>query len=41
VAFTVRAAPGERPSVGTPVTVHLQPDRLHLFDAETGVSLLA
>jgi multiple sugar transport system ATP-binding protein len=41
VSFTVRGAPGERPPVGSLVSVRLAPDRLHLFDAATGVSLTA
>jgi multiple sugar transport system ATP-binding protein len=39
VAFTVRAAPGVRPAPGSPVSVRMAPERLHLFDAATGVSL--
>ncbi|MEP6731256.1 MAG: sn-glycerol-3-phosphate ABC transporter ATP-binding protein UgpC [bacterium] len=39
VAITVRGAPGDRPAVGTPMRVHVDPARVHLFDAETGVSL--
>ena len=41
VAFTVRGAPGVRPAVGSNVSVRMAPDRLHLFDAVTGVSLTA
>ena len=41
VSFTVRGAPGVRPAVGTLVSVHMAPDRLHLFDEATGVSLTA
>ncbi len=41
VSFTVRGAPGVRPLVGAKVAVRLAPDRLHLFDAGTGVSLSA
>ena len=40
VAFTVRGAPGARPPAGSVVAVRAAPDRLHLFDAVTGVSLL-
>ncbi len=39
IAFTVRGAPGVRPVAGSTLAVHLDPDRLHLFDADTGVSL--
>ena len=39
VAFTVRGAPGVRPLVGSQVSVRMAPERLHLFDASTGVSL--
>jgi multiple sugar transport system ATP-binding protein len=39
VAFTVRGAPGVRPAPGSLVSVRMAPDRLHLFDAVTGVSL--
>jgi multiple sugar transport system ATP-binding protein len=39
VAFTVRGAPGARPLPGSLVAVRMAPDRLHLFDAATGVSL--
>jgi multiple sugar transport system ATP-binding protein len=39
VAFTVRGAPGVRPPAGSLVAVRMAPDRLHLFDAATGVSL--
>ena len=41
VSFTVRGAPGIRPEVGSLVAVRLSPDRLHLFDATSGVSLSA
>jgi multiple sugar transport system ATP-binding protein len=41
VAFTVRGAPGVRPAVGSLVAVRMAPERLHLFDAATGVSLTA
>ena len=41
VSFTVRGAPGVRPLVGSRVAVRLAPERLHLFDAATGVSLSA
>ena len=39
VPLTVRGAPGVRPAVGAGVTVRAVPDRLHLFDADTGASL--
>jgi multiple sugar transport system ATP-binding protein len=39
VAFTVRGAPGVRPAPGSLVSVRMAPERLHLFDAATGVSL--
>jgi multiple sugar transport system ATP-binding protein len=39
VSFTVRGAPGVRPEVGSLVSVRMAPDRLHLFDAASGVSL--
>jgi ABC-type sugar transport system ATPase subunit len=39
--ITVRGAPGVRPPVGSPMYVSVKPDRLHLFDAESGVSLSA
>ncbi|HET9013229.1 MAG TPA: sn-glycerol-3-phosphate ABC transporter ATP-binding protein UgpC [Gemmatimonadaceae bacterium] len=39
VSFTVRGAPGVRPDVGSLVSVRMAPDRLHLFDAASGVSL--
>jgi multiple sugar transport system ATP-binding protein len=41
IGFTVRGAPGVRPTVGTLVAVRAAPERLHLFDAVTGVSLIA
>jgi len=41
VRFTVRGAPGVRPAVGALVSVRMAPERLHLFDAATGVSLTA
>ncbi|HET7187335.1 MAG TPA: sn-glycerol-3-phosphate ABC transporter ATP-binding protein UgpC [Gemmatimonadaceae bacterium] len=41
VSFTVRGAPGVRPEVGSLVAVRLSPDRLHLFDTTSGVSLTA
>jgi multiple sugar transport system ATP-binding protein len=41
IAFTVRGAPGVRPGVGSLVAVRAAPERLHLFDAETGASLNA
>ena len=41
VVFTVRGAPGARPPVGSMVAVRMAPERLHLFDAATGVSLRA
>jgi hypothetical protein len=37
----VRGAPGTRPSTGSLVAVRMAPDRLHLFDAATGISLTA
>jgi multiple sugar transport system ATP-binding protein len=39
VVFTVRGAPGARPPAGALMAVRMAPDRLHLFDAATGVSL--
>jgi multiple sugar transport system ATP-binding protein len=39
VVFTVRGAPGARPPSGSLVAVRMAPERLHLFDAATGVSL--
>ena len=41
VTFTVRGAPGVRPALGSTLAVHLAPERMHLFDAESGVSLTA
>ena len=41
VSLTVRGAPGVRPPVGSLASVHMAPERLHLFDAATGVSLTA
>jgi multiple sugar transport system ATP-binding protein len=41
VSLTARGAPGDRPPVGSLVAVHMAPERLHLFDAATGVSLTA
>ena len=41
VAFTVRGAPGVRPQVGARVAVRMAPERLHLFDTVSGVSLTA
>jgi multiple sugar transport system ATP-binding protein len=41
VSFTVRGAPGVRPAPGSLVSVRMLPERLHLFDATTGVSLTA
>ena len=41
MSFTVRGAPGVRPAVGSHVWARMAPDRLHLFDAGTGVSLTA
>jgi multiple sugar transport system ATP-binding protein len=37
--ITVRGAPGARPPIGAVMYVSALPDRLHLFDAATGVSL--
>jgi multiple sugar transport system ATP-binding protein len=37
--ITVRGAPGARPPVGSLMHVSVMPDRLHLFDADTGVTL--
>ena len=39
VSLTVRGAPGARPDVGARVSVRAAADRLHLFDAASGVSL--
>jgi multiple sugar transport system ATP-binding protein len=39
--ITVRGAPGARPPIGSRMHVSVDPDRLHLFDAESGVSLSA
>jgi multiple sugar transport system ATP-binding protein len=39
VVFTVRGAPGARPPAGSPMAVRMAPERVHLFDAATGVSL--
>ena len=39
VPLTVRGAPGVRPAVGSLVRVHVDPAHVHLFDADTGVSL--
>jgi ABC-type sugar transport system ATPase subunit len=36
---TVRAAPGERPPLGTTLPVRFDPARLHLFDGQTGVDV--
>ena len=41
MSFTVRGAPGVRPLAGAALAVQLAPERLHLFDADTGVSLTA
>ena len=41
MAFTVRGAPGVRPTVGSTVSVRVSLERLHLFDAASGVSLRA
>jgi multiple sugar transport system ATP-binding protein len=38
---TVRAAPGERPPLGTLMTINLDPARLHLFDARSGLDVVA
>jgi multiple sugar transport system ATP-binding protein len=38
---TVRAAPGERPTLGTVLTVRFDAARLHLFDERTGVDVTA
>jgi hypothetical protein len=35
----VRGAPGVRPAIGSRVAVRMTPDRLHLFDAASGVTL--
>ncbi|MGE5102226.1 MAG: ABC transporter ATP-binding protein [Deltaproteobacteria bacterium] len=40
-ALTVRGAPGERPTIGSVLRVHVDRARVHLFDRETGVSLRA
>ena len=40
-SFTVRGAPGVRPAVGSTVSVRMSLERLHLFDAVSGVSLRA
>jgi multiple sugar transport system ATP-binding protein len=39
VGLAVRGSPGTRPEPGSRVAVRLAPDRLHLFDGATGVSL--
>jgi multiple sugar transport system ATP-binding protein len=39
--ITVRSAPGIRPAIGSAMYVSAQPERLHLFDAASGVSLSA
>jgi multiple sugar transport system ATP-binding protein len=39
MAITVRGGPGARLPAGSMVAVRMAPDRLHLFDAATGVSL--
>jgi multiple sugar transport system ATP-binding protein len=39
VVFTVRGAPGARPRAGASMTVRVAPERVHLFDTATGVSL--
>ncbi|MEP7001379.1 MAG: sn-glycerol-3-phosphate ABC transporter ATP-binding protein UgpC [bacterium] len=39
VPLTVRGAPGVRPAVGSLVRVHVDPSMVHLFDAQSGVSL--
>jgi multiple sugar transport system ATP-binding protein len=40
-AITVRSEPGARPALGSLMRVRGQLDRLHLFDAATGVSLMS
>jgi multiple sugar transport system ATP-binding protein len=40
-AITVRGAPGPRPPMGSRMRVSVRPDQMHLFDAESGVSLRA
>ena len=40
-ALTVRSQPGARPALGSLMRVRGQLDRLHLFDAATGLSLTA
>jgi multiple sugar transport system ATP-binding protein len=39
--ITVRGAPGARPPIGSVMHVSASPERLHLFDAASGVSLRA
>jgi multiple sugar transport system ATP-binding protein len=39
--ITVRGAPGARPEIGSVMYVSAIPERLHLFDAASGVSLAA
>jgi multiple sugar transport system ATP-binding protein len=39
--ITVRGAPGARPEIGSTMHVSAIPERLHLFDAASGVSLAA
>jgi multiple sugar transport system ATP-binding protein len=39
LTLAVRGAPGKRPDSGSRVAVRIAPDRLHLFDGATGISL--
>jgi multiple sugar transport system ATP-binding protein len=39
--ITVRGAPGARPAIGSVMSVSASPERLHLFDPMSGVSLSA
>jgi multiple sugar transport system ATP-binding protein len=39
--ITVRGAPGARPEIGSAMYVSASPERIHLFDAASGVSLAA
>jgi ABC-type sugar transport system ATPase subunit len=39
--ITVRGAPGARPEIGSAMYVSAIPERIHLFDAASGVSLAA
>jgi ABC-type sugar transport system ATPase subunit len=39
VSVAARGTPGERPPIGTPVHVTMDPARLRLFDADSGAAL--